>query len=735
MTESIVKGVWIKKNWIVVSLLIVGVCVRILGAIWFSGSYSMDHAVPCLMVKHIAEGTDFPAFYYGQPYMGSLEPWVGSLFYHLPISLNLASNLGSAVFGILLLPLILWWGNRAGGRVAGMVAVAYVLIGPAVYMQFMNWAYGGYAAITFLFTATLLSGLVLLNQERHRDKGASVWRWVLTGFCAGLGWWTSPMILPALMGVMLFLFVGLRLRCFQWKAFAAGGAFFVGSAPLWFWNAQHDWATFVYLRGDSGGGNCLQGCFRYVASMAPALLGSHSAWAYWLYGAAGTVMLAGTWWGWRTNKRGARNMYVAAAWVVLVISMLFFMKKPGRIGPYRYYLVLIPVVAVLLGHAVATLNRTRVRCAGWILLAVLLLIQARFLPVCYKWYLERHDYAQETEAIRPVFDALKTNVIFASYGGRRVGYGYNLYYNEDYYFVDLPRWERQHDYILKSEKTDQFAVMNNLASFSEFMRQVNSTSTVVYFGAGQRLDIEPVCRLRPAKRLTNGFHIIDAYSGDDWTHQLTDLNGRTAWGTKYCRQKRLQISFDAPQQVEWIRFVAENGCWMDSLLIEMQQVGSTNWVEVADEFFFTTWFWPAGGGRPYSEGTLYRQECFLGVEDVKALRLYADGASRCRDDEVGSYVELSEVQVFAASEPATAEQTIPMLAELSKWLFSHQIEQVYCDRWLANQLYKTVSPNVRISLEPSIYNHGEGAPMMMDLTKKNCDYCVLWKRAAMRVHA
>ncbi|MFO7534418.1 MAG: hypothetical protein R6X19_01820, partial [Kiritimatiellia bacterium] len=55
-------------------LLLLGLAMRTFGAWVYEFAHTSDHGIICLMVKHMLEGKEFPVFFYGLPYMGSLEP-------------------------------------------------------------------------------------------------------------------------------------------------------------------------------------------------------------------------------------------------------------------------------------------------------------------------------------------------------------------------------------------------------------------------------------------------------------------------------------------------------------------------------------------------------------------------------------------------------------------------------------------------------------------------------------
>ena len=58
-----------------------------------------DFGVVALMAKHIAEGTNYPVFFYGLAYGGSLEAAAGALFFPLFGATGFAVSLGENLPG------------------------------------------------------------------------------------------------------------------------------------------------------------------------------------------------------------------------------------------------------------------------------------------------------------------------------------------------------------------------------------------------------------------------------------------------------------------------------------------------------------------------------------------------------------------------------------------------------------------------------------------------------------
>ena len=681
------------KHWRWILLVLIGfsIVMRLTGALLLSASYSRDHTVPCLMVKHISEGTRFPAMYYGQAYLGSLEAYFGAVFYRLPIDKNFACNLGTTVFGLAIIPLIWYWGRRAGGITAGLFSLGLLTIGPPIYMQFMNWSFGAYAALTFFNTAMLVLAMRMVEANRADSSPIPIRWWMAIGFAAGLAWWSGPLVLSGLITVTLLFLFQFRKRCFNWRVGGGVFAFFAGSLPFWLWNMKNDWASLTFISGGTSG-SFRKGLVLYAKTMADTAMDSMVEWA-WIFGLVLAVaILFGFLTTWRKNESDTSRLYLATALLLVVVAMLFYARKPEQIGPPRYYLPLLPALAVLTGNAIAVLNR-KTRLAGWALLIVLLIPQVRFIPVCVKWYAERHEYFAVLDDMRPHFASLDTDIIYADYSIREFGFGMNFYYDEAFCFTEIPLQERMDFYLRRAELESHPAFFNRFRLIHDFLDQTGGTATVFRFTRGfwltHQLKPNPVMPVA----ITNGFRITEEISGQDITRNLSDNNRVTYWKNRRDHGgKTLLIDFDEPTDVAKLRLLPEGKFRPILLTVETKANGATQWEPVINNWLLTEWFW--SGPRPYAHGAFDRLEAWRPFGHVDAMRITFN------DNDTHTYVQVSEIHLFGTGKkPRTSDDSAPPIQPLIDVLVEQGIRHVYADRWDANQLFLHGPTNWMISLD------------------------------------
>ncbi len=170
-----------------------------------------DEALVGIQAEHILRG-QFPVYFYGQSYMGSLETYLIALVIAVtgptawalrvvPIALSLALVYLTWRLARALLP----HEGRATPLLAGLAALVAAV--PPVYAAVTELrAWGGQIEVYVVTLALLLSTVEL--SARLRDgagAGELARRWAIWGFLAGLGFWINPLISYALVACGLWL--------------------------------------------------------------------------------------------------------------------------------------------------------------------------------------------------------------------------------------------------------------------------------------------------------------------------------------------------------------------------------------------------------------------------------------------------------------------------------------------------------------------------------------------------
>ena len=200
-----------------------------------------DEATVGLMALHVLRG-EWTVFYWGQPYMGSLEAILAAPAIALFGPTSLGLHLAPLVLCLAFLVTIYLLGARLFSRRTGLVSALLLAVGPPFFVVLSLRALGGYIE-TLLFGNVLL--LLALHIPRSRRAALSVA--ALFGLVAGLALWTDLLVVPylAVCGALFWWRRSLGNR--------AGVALFagllVGASPLVIANILNGGATIATLLG------------------------------------------------------------------------------------------------------------------------------------------------------------------------------------------------------------------------------------------------------------------------------------------------------------------------------------------------------------------------------------------------------------------------------------------------------------------------------------------------------
>ncbi|MGW0502658.1 hypothetical protein [Micromonospora sp. NPDC003241] len=189
-----------------------------------------DEATMGLAALHISRGEDFPVFFYGQSYMGTIEAYVAAPMFWLFGPSTVALRLPTLLFYLVFVVGMFALSRLIVGPWPAVVTIAVLALGSDRVIKNQLIAAGGYPEISpGAVWLILLAALLGLGMLRPR-------RWILTlwGAVAGLLFWTHWLILPYLAAAAAVLFLALRRSRGQgrgWPAWVLLG-FIVGAAPL-----------------------------------------------------------------------------------------------------------------------------------------------------------------------------------------------------------------------------------------------------------------------------------------------------------------------------------------------------------------------------------------------------------------------------------------------------------------------------------------------------------------------
>lgn len=233
-----------------------------------------DEGTMGIAAINIAYHHQYPVFFYGQSYMGTLEAYIGAIVFHIigvsPFSLRIGLILLYAGFLLALYKLA----KLLFTKTVALVSVALLCLGTPDTLLRQLFAVGG--AMETLFFGTLAFLLASWLALTFKDEGSGkkrVWAYGALGLTVGLGVWSHMLVLPfvALAVFLVLLFCFKELWSMKSVVFVLGTI--IGLLPLLIYDVQNPGqnALTVLLNLHSSGG-LSQGTTTY--SHANSILGT-----------------------------------------------------------------------------------------------------------------------------------------------------------------------------------------------------------------------------------------------------------------------------------------------------------------------------------------------------------------------------------------------------------------------------------------------------------------------------
>jgi hypothetical protein len=252
-----------------------------------------DQAVILLMAKHILEQGEFPLFYYGQNWFGSLEAFIHAVFFLL---------FGLNSWTIHLAPLSLFTGfclslfvlaKKIFNPAVGLLALAWCVLSPVRFSEYSLMPHGGYMAAPLLGTILLLLALKSVRSTGIRSRLLS---YGSLGIIGGLGWWTTPLMIYYLLAVALWVLLKERFQGVLWGFVVTIPLFFLGALPFFLFYGLDPQSQVLGMGAGYSLKNVLQGLDLFVFQRIHYFLDLH-LWGdlhpgFLIYGAV--IYLTGT---------------------------------------------------------------------------------------------------------------------------------------------------------------------------------------------------------------------------------------------------------------------------------------------------------------------------------------------------------------------------------------------------------------------------------------------------------
>ena len=685
--ETIKRWEWADR--LAAAALLLGAAVRVAGAWAARGIGDPDSTVVALMARHMAALKEFPVFFYGQAYMGSLEPMASALMVGLLGSNGFAVNLGPALFASAALWFLWRWARGAAGPRGGLAAVLAGLFGPLVYFQFQAAPRGGYM-VALLVDALAISAAARMA-ARLRGGDAVGWgRYFALGLLAGIGAWSNMIVAPALGTAALLLLHGMRGKVWRYPAGIASGlaGFALGFAPWLAWNARHGWESLAMsqIGGHAPLREALANSWNRFLLLQQGRDAAPGSWLPLLLAAAVLGLAAAGAVGAIVSRRRASlpENYARSGAILFcaLFALVFATSGFTRTHTARYWVPLVPPLAVLAGVACAAFGSRAIRAAAWGLLAALAAGQGTL--ALSSLAASGHNSAATLAGYRDIGGALARAEADALLAPIQL---FPLNFALDERFAVSNGRQKFYEPILRrAELSDAPAYSSDFNGVASFLAQQGAQWESIAVGRRSILYNvrRPPVSLReiPAGKIES----LRDGAGAEWKPALTDRNLDTFWSPAGAPSAALEWTFVRPQDVHSIQLVFAHSIVEDPFAFSFRirveaQIGGEWRTLLADEPVNPL---EGSGPRLYFPSGLARPEFRVEAFAAQALRvtlldLQAPGRS------LGW--RLAEVSALHSREGLVRRHTNAAVEALGKWLLKRAPSAaVYAPRWMSNQL-------------------------------------------------
>ena len=232
-----------------------------------------DQAVIGLMGIHILKG-EFPIYFWGEPYSGTLESFVAALCFYLFGISRLTLDLVPFVFSLVFLLLTWRLGSAIFDRATGLAGLALAAVPPMLLTWHSVLARGNYIENLVLGNILFLLALRLVRPDLSpAAHGRALW---VYGFVSGFAWYMNFQSIHYLIATALFLLWRGQRWLLLRQAWIALSAALVGSLPFWIYNLTFGVSSLGAIRWYTKPASFGEALFLFARADLPILLGASS---------------------------------------------------------------------------------------------------------------------------------------------------------------------------------------------------------------------------------------------------------------------------------------------------------------------------------------------------------------------------------------------------------------------------------------------------------------------------
>lgn len=713
-------------------LLLIALGLRIWAAWAWRSDIHHDRGRAALMALHMADGADYPVFAYGAPHLGSLEPALSAILFRLFGYHEFLLNLVTVLIAFPALLIVYRWTRETGGRLAGLVALTYMILGPYADFIFSVLPRGGYALTLTLSTTLFWLTGNLVRREAYPEQHAPVWMYHALGVLLGLSWWTNQLLVAVSGTALIWVLFAVRFRLLNRRMLSVVLLYFLTSSPWWIWNFFNQWESLAFLPAlfpSSLKNIPWTTTIRRILTLT--LLPSEWGWVAW----TGPVIFCGVLTGSlvlfvhaiRTRRTFPGWIHLGLTLSFLPIFILCYAASPFSTNDsLRPLIVVGPLFALMLGCCSAWLfHRLKHRWLALIPAALLLIGDGQ----AFRQSFQAGDDPQRRHAAIQLADFCRSNdiqVVFV----HRWQHWMNAATQEGVVFCDA-QTEPYAPYEQHGNQADRVALLDDIFHLSDFLRASGSGCSITNFGPyalmTQFTNPPPPARPLPEDAYAS---ILPDGAAANRVRELTDQDCDTSWDMHLDADgdtRHLVITLNSPTSISGIRLWCNNDRYPGICSVEGRNATNTEWHTLLEPVSSTPFYW--SGPRWYINGLFYRMVYrWPASEPLTYIRL-----SFPPQADHGCDIDLAELQLLAPPAEDAENRADGDLAQLLLCLKERNIIRCFADRWLSAKIQDASGGHIE-TIMPSFMKRSVQSGEQT-ITNEYYDITRLSPKDAMLVHS
>lgn len=659
--------------------------------------YTTDQTGIALQAWNIIQG-EWPIFYYGQAFQGSLEGYLCSLFFRLvepnwDLGMGLLCLFASLLFMIFFYLMV----KEIFNKKLALISLLLIAVAPPYLMQ---WGHDPRLHYSFIMVFQALIFWLTAKLLKQPFNTIPKSKFFILGLIGGLAWWTNFLNVHTLLAAGIFLLIKEPITLLKRHTLPGLIGFVIGSLPVWIFNATNE---FISFQGSKFAG--LSGLIKYV----PVYFSDGIAYAYGLYHNFGSQSYT------PLLYLGMGLIYIAIVYFCLfekssffkgrglligyVLSSIFitctsvFAKGIGDGG--QYLIGIIPILAIAIASFSLYLNN-KTKVIGTLVLLFFLgnslfqnihheLRNMVFFNSGQADWVHRYNHSNKI-----LFETLRKKEITGAYKDEDEIYKLKYLGEQEIFFSDF----YQDNYPPDAEQVDgsekiAFVLRKNLPGIKESLKAMKvdyQTSQIPDYLLFTDFDL----KTNQWKMLNRTNWKATSSINANKAALAFDGKGSTRWSSDRPKEKGIFFQLDLGQPQTFSRISIHPGNWSDypsGLSVKVSN-DQTNWTEVLSyPFTFGPFFWE--GTHPFYR--VRRPRVDLHFDPVKARYIHFTHLNPSKR----YFWSIMELYVYNGIGKIENNEFVQAADTIIKRLQQNDIEFVAADHWLSARIKANLKNKIK----------------------------------------